>query len=99
MNDVFRELVIKKQGIVCFYCGTKTTTRNRQVDHVHPQAKGGKDFFSNAVVSCKNCNRTKSARDVHEFIETEFKITYTKLKRLEYLIEHWGSEMERIKAL
>lgn len=98
MDYIFRELVIKKQGTTCFYCGKQTTTRDRQVDHIHPQAKGGKDLFTNAVVACKDCNRKKSARDVHEFIEAEFKNTYRKLKRLEHLIEYWDEEMEKVKA-
>lgn len=88
MDKILTELVTKRDGLLCHYCGVKTTTKNRQIDHVHPQAKGGKDELSNLRCSCQNCNRAKSARDVEEFISSEYVQTTRKLKRLQFLIDN-----------
>ena len=73
MPDELRDYIIKLKGTTCYYCGKKTTKAERQIDHIHPVAKGGENNFDNLVVACKVCNRKKSDTDILIFIEKELK--------------------------
>lgn len=57
-----RELVFKKFGERCFYCGTIDGDPIFTVDHVVPTSMGGKNVHTNMVPSCThcNCNRKKN---------------------------------------
>jgi 5-methylcytosine-specific restriction endonuclease McrA len=63
--------VVERDGICCHYCGAKTLKSNRQCDHIIPVTKNGLNEAKNLVISCKSCNRRKSARDYNKFIEDE----------------------------
>ncbi|MFF1625613.1 HNH endonuclease [Streptomyces sp. NPDC058272] len=39
-----------------------------EVDHVHPLAKGGLHEWSNLAPACADCNRSKGAKDVAEWL-------------------------------
>ncbi|MCQ2379182.1 MAG: HNH endonuclease [Victivallaceae bacterium] len=45
---------------VCHYCGKKFPVEKLTLDHVVPLARGGKSTRGNLVVSCLECNRSKS---------------------------------------
>ncbi len=45
----------------CMYCGVKEKNK-LTIDHVIPQAQGGKSTFENCVASCKPCNNKKGHR-------------------------------------
>ncbi len=53
----FRNLL--QQGI-CHYCGKRFSPEELTLDHIIPVARGGRSTKGNLVVSCRNCNRTKS---------------------------------------
>lgn len=44
---------------VCAYCGNKFKSADLTRDHIHPQSKGGKDTWMNAVTACFSCNNLK----------------------------------------
>jgi len=48
----------------CHYCGVPTAAT---IEHVHPQAQGGRSKMYNLVLACPYCNTRKSTRDVEEF--------------------------------
>lgn len=50
----------------CQYCGASLTSKNATVDHIHPQAKGGKNSYVNCVCSCRTCNQWKADKHLHE---------------------------------
>jgi 5-methylcytosine-specific restriction endonuclease McrA len=52
----------------CHYCGVKTTTKNRQLDHIIPVASGGTNEADTLVVACKRCNRQKGKMSHDEYI-------------------------------
>ena len=66
-----RKQLIERDGITCYLCGKKTTTSNRQVEHVVPHAKGGTDDISNLKIACKVCNRKKGKTNLDDFVHKE----------------------------
>lgn len=59
--------VVLRDSTVCHYCGEPTLAgdpgvRGRTLDHIIPQAFGGKDDLSNLVLSCRACNSKKGAQ-------------------------------------
>lgn len=65
--------VWQKTGGVCHYCKVHLNPFERharngfQIDHVHPQAKGGGHELSNLVPACKICNSSKRDRAQDEW--------------------------------
>lgn len=54
--------VRKRDGGKCAYCGGPGET----VDHIFPQARGGKDEWMNTVCACTKCNGKKRNRTPEE---------------------------------
>ena len=52
-----RQILVDIHGAHCFYCGDMPDYY--EVDHVHPQSRGGDDTLNNMVLSCVSCNQTK----------------------------------------
>lgn len=50
----------------CQYCGKELTSENATVDHILPQARGGKNSYINCVCSCKPCNQWKADKMLSE---------------------------------
>ena len=65
-----KKLMFTVQGGLCFYCWTPMTadTVHKQAkhyatkDHVLPISHGGAADWTNTVLACLNCNRTKANR-------------------------------------
>lgn len=55
-----RRGVLVRDGFKCVYCGREATT----IDHVVPQAAGGKDSYENCVAACKKCNNKKGCKSL-----------------------------------
>ena len=53
----------------CAYCGCEITIKSFQVDHVHAQARGGKNEDKNYMPACRSCNATKATYTIDEFRE------------------------------
>ncbi len=51
-------------GWRCRYCGISLTATSLTKDHVIPLSKGGSDWPSNLVPSCRSCNSRKKDRRV-----------------------------------
>lgn len=49
----------------CTYCQKPLNLRGASLDHVLPTCRGGSDFRSNLVLSCKPCNTKKG----HKLLE------------------------------
>ena len=69
--------VMVRDNFTCVYCSAKKDdikyNKLREpykvevnIDHVHPQSKGGKNTFENTVCSCKVCNERKDDKDLSE---------------------------------
>ncbi len=55
-----------RDGHQCQYCGTHINKSRVTVDHVIPQAQGGKNRWDNTVCSCYKCNNAKEDRTPEE---------------------------------
>jgi 5-methylcytosine-specific restriction endonuclease McrA len=54
----------------CVYCG-RPFGKNvwREIDHIIPVSRGGKNNIENLIVCCQNCNARKSTSTLDEFRE------------------------------
>jgi hypothetical protein len=77
--------VLLRDEFVCRYCGEITV--DCVADHVVPIASGGTDDMGNLVCSCYDCNASKGAKDVGEWMEaggksqTNFSDSYAATQR------------------
>lgn len=55
---VSRKAIFARDSATCQYCGRKA----ENLDHVIPQAKGGKHTWDNLVAACRKCNSRKRDR-------------------------------------
>lgn len=51
---------------ICQYCGIRVTRSEATIDHVIPQAQGGKNGWENTVTSCFPCNNDKGDKTPSE---------------------------------
>lgn len=51
--------IIERDGYACKKCGSK---ENLEVDHIHPESKGGNHDPSNLQCLCRPCNLRKGTR-------------------------------------
>ena len=54
--------IFARDGFTCQYCGRRPPEVVLEVDHIHPQSKGGTDDVINLTTSCYDCNRGKRAK-------------------------------------
>lgn len=75
MKPSLRFEVFKRDNFTCRYCGKKSPEAILEVDHIHPESKGGLTELENLVTACFECNRGKGAQllssvpiesDIHE---------------------------------
>jgi 5-methylcytosine-specific restriction endonuclease McrA len=53
----------------CCYCGKYVPKKQRTLDHVHPQGRGGTDTPDNLVLACKSCNSAKGMKTLKQFTD------------------------------
>lgn len=70
--------------VECYYCGSPgrinwwNTNKGKpnpwvsfsqlELDHLHPESKGGETTVDNIVLSCRECNRSKHDKDLMRFV-------------------------------
>lgn len=54
--------IFKRDGFTCQYCGRRPPDVVLEVDHIHPQSKGGTDDDLNLITSCFDCNNGKRTK-------------------------------------
>lgn len=54
--------VVRRDNSICQVCGKALKDEEIELDHIIPVSKGGSSEESNLRVTCKQCNRKKSAR-------------------------------------
>ncbi len=61
-----RRMVFARDDYTCQYCGDRG---NRlECDHVVPVSRGGPNHLDNLVAACRQCNRSKGAKLVEEWL-------------------------------
>ena len=62
------------QRAACAGCQYRYLQKDFEIDHIHPQAKGGGDELDNLQLLCANCNRRKgkgTMDDLRESLEAD----------------------------
>lgn len=60
-----RRNIFKRDDYTCQYCGKKVkSTVDLTIDHVLPRAAGGITSWTNCVLSCYRCNKTKGSKSL-----------------------------------
>lgn len=59
--------VFRRDNFTCRYCGARN--KKLECDHVHPLSRGGNSEIENLATACKDCNRSKSAKTVQEWLQ------------------------------
>jgi 5-methylcytosine-specific restriction endonuclease McrA len=59
-----RAEVFARWGHACCYCGSLAT----HLDHVQPLSRGGRDVLRNVVPACADCNLSKGAKSLAEWV-------------------------------
>ena len=62
VNNYSRHNVLRRDKHRCAYCGGHATT----IDHVVPQASGGRSTYLNTVAACRDCNHRKGSKSLAE---------------------------------
>jgi 5-methylcytosine-specific restriction endonuclease McrA len=63
---VTKDAIYKRDGLVCQYTGKSFPRKDLDIDHIIPVSRGGKNTFSNMVVSSIPVNRKKGNLFNHE---------------------------------
>lgn len=58
-NTPSREGVWIRDGGICQYTGKKLSKNDASVDHIQPRSRGGRDVWTNVVITSKELNREK----------------------------------------
>lgn len=61
-----KDAIKKRDNLQCQYTGRKLTNKEADIDHIIPVSRGGKNTFSNMVVSDININRMKADKTPQE---------------------------------
>jgi len=57
----------------CWMCGCVLTRCSATVDHLKPQAKGGRDAAENYKLACKPCNNARGDKSIQRRLADELK--------------------------
>jgi HNH endonuclease len=62
--DPFRSEVARRGGYRCEYCGYPEAASSTplEIDHIVPEAKGGRTTLDNLALCCRSCNLHKHAK-------------------------------------
>ncbi len=58
-KQVVIEVLAKRDGWTCRYCGVKLTKQTATIDHYLPRSKGGRTVLANLALACLRCNVSK----------------------------------------
>lgn len=61
-----RELLFRRDRMMCAYCGGVFRDEELTADHVHPESRGGAWSWTNLVAACRGCNSRKDNRTPEE---------------------------------
>jgi hypothetical protein len=66
MAPVLRMAILRRDNFTCGYCGS--TAGPFDVDHVVPVSRGGSNDEGNLLTACAQCNRSKGAKTIEEWL-------------------------------
>jgi len=81
-KKLWRQSIREKWNHQCAYCGSD---KDLTLDHIIPQAKGGKDTTKNLLCCCQKCNNSKG----HTDWQLWYREQYFYCKGRECMIHKW----------
>jgi len=69
-STTYLNLLMEETCGTCIYCGMPLAQHEMTYDHLFPKSRGGKSTLENYVLSCHDCNNTKSNKPVDVFIRS-----------------------------
>ena len=85
-----RQILMDIHGVHCFYCGDMPDYY--EVDHVHPQSRGGDDTLNNMVLTCVSCNQTKGGCGINNMNDQPRWLKEAVLRTLRLLYPYSGKK-------
>lgn len=80
-KTITKKSLIKKLGLLCYYCKEQMTTTSRSlerydprlvtIEHLIPISLGGTHTQDNVVLACWECNSKKNNKTVNQFLNKE----------------------------
>lgn len=61
-----KRLLFKRDRYTCAYCGGVFKECDLEMEHIHPESRGGLLTWMNIVASCRGCNSRKADRTPEE---------------------------------
>lgn len=77
-----REILIKKYGFKCWWCGKRLTKQTLTIDHFVSLSRGGSNQIRNLRNSCYACNQSRSCPNVATKLYHQNLMEYEKEIRL-----------------
>lgn len=68
IKNQIREMLLKKQSGVCFYCRKPLLLEDATIDHITPKSKGGSYALENLVAACRPCNQEKGSMHPFDYL-------------------------------
>ena len=66
-----KEYLAEQWDYTCAFCGQSVIGKIWEVEHLHPQSRGGSHAMSNLVLACRECNSDKGARTAQEYLRNK----------------------------
>lgn len=83
-----RRHLFRRDRHVCAYCGERFLESELTMDHVHPEARGGRSTFVNLVSACRFCNGRKGCRTPEEAGMPLLYVPYTPSLHEAFILEN-----------
>lgn len=64
--SVTRKALFKRDRYFCAYCGSVFKESELEMEHVHPESRGGPTTWENLVSACRHCNARKDNQTPEE---------------------------------
>lgn len=63
---VSRDMLVLRDRHMCAYCGDVFKEHQLEMEHIHPESRGGATSWMNLVCACRECNSRKRDRRPEE---------------------------------
>jgi hypothetical protein len=68
-----RIIILERDNYKCCYCLKEISRDNFYLDHIYPRSKGGFNYRSNLLSSCKSCNTKKNDKSAEDFLLSNYR--------------------------
>ena len=88
-----RQLILEREGHMCFYCLRSLNTENHVIEHVVSRPEGS-NSYRNVVAACRQCNNRKGESEAADFLRVLFREGFLSDNEFEQRLSH----LERLRS-